>query len=482
MEVLDVRQVRRVRRVGAIRAVKYQRRRLENALVLAGMESLGLVFALLLAGGIRVVVFGSALIPIWSWILIPTWCVGGYMLRILPGWGMAAVEQLRRLTLLLGVTFGSATILMFAGGFADETSRLTLFLAFLFSMVTVPLGRSIAKSTLIKAGLWGVDTAIYGGGELGRRVIQGLREEPGIGYRPMVVYDDDEDLWGERIEGVPVGGPLDQRGHGAPVAIVALQGTAPEQIVGLLEGPLTFYSRIVIAPDLMGSPSLWVRSRDIGGTIGLEIACNLFDPLSRGIKRSVDFLLTVVTIPAWGTICAIIAGLIWLEDRHDPLFRQKRVGMYGDSFSTLKFRTMVPDAERVLQQALEENAELREEWGTHYKLKNDPRITRVGRFLRKTSLDELPQLINVIRGEMSLVGPRPLPAYHHGELPAQVRHLRDRVRPGMTGLWQVSGRSDTGNEGFVRWDSYYVRNWSPWLDAVILVRTLRVVLKREGAY
>jgi Undecaprenyl-phosphate galactose phosphotransferase WbaP len=482
MEVLDVRLVRSVKRVGAKRAVMYQRRRFENAMVIAGMESLGIISALMLAGSIRALIFGSALIPLWSWILIPTWCFGGYVLRILPGWGMASVEQLRRLTLLLGFTFGAVAILMFVGGFADETSRMTLMLAFIFSLLLVPIGRTMAKGMLIRAGVWGVDTAVYGAGELGRRVIQGLREEPGIGYRPMVVYDDNEDLWGERIEGVPVAGPLDQRGHGAPVAIVALQDTPPEQIVGLLEGPLTFYRRIVIAPDLLGSPSLWVRSRDIGGTLGLEITCNLFDPLSRGIKRSVDFILTTLTVPVWGTICGILAGLIWLEDRQSPLFRQKRVAMYGEEFETLKFRTMVPDAEGVLQRALDKDPELREEWEMHYKLKNDPRITKVGRFLRKTSLDELPQLINVLRGEMSLVGPRPLPRYHHGELPDQVRHLRDRVRPGMTGLWQVSGRSDSGNEGFVRWDSYYVRNWSPWLDAVILFRTFRVVLKREGAY
>jgi Undecaprenyl-phosphate galactose phosphotransferase WbaP len=482
MEVFDVRLVRSVKRVGARRAVLYQRRRLENAAMLASMESIGLVTALMLAGGVRAAIFGSALIPAWSWILVPTWCIGGYLLRILPGWGMAAVEQLRRLTLLLGITFGAVAILMFVGGFADQTSRMTLFLAFVFALVTVPLSRSIAKGILIRVGIWGVDTAVYGGGELGRRVIQGLREEPGIGYRPMVIYDDDEALWGETIEGVPVGGPLDQRGHGAPVAIVALQETPPEQIVGLLEGPLTFYRRVVIAPDLMGSPSLWVRSRDIGGTIGLEIACNLFDPLSRGLKRSVDFMLSALSIPFWGTVCAVLAGLIWLEDRQSPLFRQKRVGMYGDEFETLKFRTMVSDAEGALQRALDEDPDLRREWETHYKLKVDPRITRVGRFLRKTSLDELPQLINVLRGEMSLVGPRPLPRYHHGELPDQIRHLRDRVRPGMTGLWQISGRSDSGNEGFIRWDAYYVRNWSPWLDAVILFRTIRVVLTRKGAY
>jgi lipopolysaccharide/colanic/teichoic acid biosynthesis glycosyltransferase len=146
-----------------------------------------------------------------------------------------------------------------------------------------------------------------------------------------------------------------------------------------------------------------------------------------------------------------------------------------------KFRTMMPGAEQVLQSKLASDAELKQEWETNFKLKVDPRITRIGRFLRRTSLDELPQLFNVLRGQMSLVGPRPLPRYHHNELSTQVMKLRVRVRPGMTGLWQISGRSDTGNAGIERWDSYYVRNWSVWLDAVILARSVRAVVRGEGA-
>ena len=143
---------------------------------------------------------------------------------------------------------------------------------------------------------------------------------------------------------------------------------------------------------------------------------------------------------------------------------------------------MIPNAEAMLRKKLAEDADLRREWEANYKLKNDPRITRVGAILRKTSLDELPQLINVLRGEMSLVGPRPLPYYHHQELNQQTKSLRERVRPGLTGLWQVSGRSDAGTAGMQRWDTYYVRNWSVWLDIVILVRTIQTVIKGGGAY
>ena len=143
---------------------------------------------------------------------------------------------------------------------------------------------------------------------------------------------------------------------------------------------------------------------------------------------------------------------------------------------------MVPHAEKVLQQKLAEDPALRAEWETSFKLTHDPRITRLGRLMRKTSLDELPQLVNVLRGEMSLVGPRPLPVYHQEKLLAPVRALRERVRPGMTGLWQVSGRSWSGITSMQKWDTYYVRNWSVWLDIVILVRTVRAVARGYGAF
>uniref|UniRef100_UPI002869B855 sugar transferase n=1 Tax=Deinococcus sp. TaxID=47478 RepID=UPI002869B855 len=195
-----------------------------------------------------------------------------------------------------------------------------------------------------------------------------------------------------------------------------------------------------------------------------------------------DILMVTLSAPLWLPVCLLLAGLIWLEDRTTPVFFQKRVGLLDVPFTAWKFRTMVPNAEAVLQQKLATDSALRAEWEANYKLRNDPRITRIGRLLRRTSLDELPQLINVLRGDMSLVGPRPLPQYHHEQLSPQAQKLRLLVSPGMTGLWQVSGRSESGNLGMERWDPYYVRNWSIWLDLYILIRTFSVVLKGSGAY
>ena len=143
---------------------------------------------------------------------------------------------------------------------------------------------------------------------------------------------------------------------------------------------------------------------------------------------------------------------------------------------------MVPNAELVLEQALNSNKILMDEWKQSYKLKKDPRITKIGRFLRISSLDEIPQLINVLNGNMSVVGPRPLPIYHHNDLPRYVQNLRTQVKPGITGMWQVSGRSESGTNGMKKWDPYYVRNWSVWLDIVILFRTVKAVFSKKGAY
>jgi len=180
-------------------------------------------------------------------------------------------------------------------------------------------------------------------------------------------------------------------------------------------------------------------------------------------------------------LLAAIAILIKMNSPGPVFFGQQRIGQGGRRFIAWKFRSMVVDADRVLKEYLAKRPDLREEWERDQKLKNDPRVTRVGRILRKLSLDELPQLWNVIKGEMSLVGPRPI-------VQDELAKYGDKgtfylkVKPGMTGLWQVSGRNDISYKERVELDVYYVRNWSVWLDLYILARTVWVVLFGKGAY
>ncbi|EHW2479843.1 sugar transferase, partial [Escherichia coli] len=168
-------------------------------------------------------------------------------------------------------------------------------------------------------------------------------------------------------------------------------------------------------------------------------------------------------------------------DGGPAIYGHDRVGIHGKTFKCLKFRSMVVNSKEILDELLKNDPKAKEEWDATFKLKNDPRITKIGAFLRKTSLDELPQLLNVLKGEMSLVGPRPI-------INAELERYNDQVdyyllsKPGMTGLWQVSGRSDVDYDTRVYFDAWYVKNWSMWNDIAILLKTVIVVLKKDGAY
>lgn len=248
--------------------------------------------------------------------------------------------------------------------------------------------------------------------------------------------------------------------------------------------PSLRYGRVLLVEEREGVQSLWVTTRDIGGTLALELEKNLLDRRNRIVKRVMDVLLGgilffLVSLP----LIFLLAALVFLVSPGNPFFVQEREGLGGRTIRVWKLRTMYPDAEARLQKYLESSPEAKEEWNRYFKLKHDPRILPgIGHFLRKTSLDELPQLWNVVRGEMSLVGPRPFPFYHLEAFDEEFRELRRSVLPGMTGLWQVSARSDGDVERQRFLDSYYIRNWSLWLDVYILSLTFLVVIRGKGAY
>jgi Undecaprenyl-phosphate galactose phosphotransferase WbaP len=206
--------------------------------------------------------------------------------------------------------------------------------------------------------------------------------------------------------------------------------------------------------------------------------------LARPVPRLLKRLFDVVGAAALLALLApLFAYLSWRirQTGGAAIFSHQRVGRYGRAFGCLKFRTMVPDAEIVLRRFLEGDPQARVKWERDFKLKDDPRVTPIGALLRRTSLDELPQLWNVLKGEMSLVGPRPIIEEELQRYGDQVDYYLE-ARPGITGLWQISGRNDTTYEDRVALDCWYVRNWSLWYDLVILVKTISVVLQRRGAY
>ena len=286
------------------------------------------------------------------------------------------------------------------------------------------------------------------------------------------------------VEGVPVVGDLSL----APVlskrlkiryAILAMPGLDSQKLLRLSEQVGSFFTHMLIIPDLFGFGTLGVPAREIGGVLGLEVQQRLLLPTSRLAKRTLDVGLTV-----FGSICispliVLLALLIKLDSRGPILYWQPRLGRDGRTFQAAKFRSMYGDGEARLRAILDGDPKLKAEYEEFHKLARDPRVTRIGRILRKYSLDELPQLLSVVRGDMSLVGPRPYLEREVKDMEGQEIVIL-RATPGMTGMWQVSDRNTTGFSERLKMDVNYVRNWSPWLDIYILARTLEVVLRGTG--
>jgi Undecaprenyl-phosphate galactose phosphotransferase WbaP len=242
------------------------------------------------------------------------------------------------------------------------------------------------------------------------------------------------------------------------------------------------YRDIIIVPDLRELPTLWVRSRDLNGLIGLQVRRNLLLRRNRLLKQTTDHLIALPLALLSVPIVAVLALWIMAVSAGSPFYTQVRAGKNGRPIKVWKLRTMYSDAEARLEEHLAQDADARQQWNRYFKLTDDPRILPgVGHFLRRTSLDELPQIFNVLRGEMSLVGPRPFPKYHLDQFDQTFQSLRSSVVPGITGLWQVSARSDGDLEVQQALDTYYIRNWSIWIDFYILSQTLGAVLAGRGA-
>lgn len=463
------------------RAHPFLRRRLRDAFALHLIDGLMLLLAVWGGDAILLLCHGVPILLHRMLLVIPVWWVGCWLTHLVPGWGLGAVEELRRIELLLLTIFAGGAVALFLGMSSRGGSRITFLAAYMLAAVLVPLGRALMKHILFALNLWGIPVSIYGDRETVPKVAEALKADRSLGFVPSAVMSDDY-RQGEGVAGLPVLGGWHNVTRRTPVAVVAPGDMPRDRLVNVMEGPLDCYHTILLVPDLKSAPSLWVKPCDLQGILGLQIQRNLLDPLAAWPKTIVERLLVWLTLPLWGSVCLLLMFLVWLHDQRSPVFAQERIGRNNIRFKAYKLRTMVPDAEAVLLRKLRDNPELKAEWEKHYKLQKDPRITFIGRFLRKTSLDELPQLWCVLTGTMALVGPRPLPPYHHQELHSRTQHLRVKVRPGLTGLWQVSGRSDSGTAGMDRWDTYYVTNWSVWLDIIILARTVRVVLLGSGAY
>ena len=402
--------------------------------------------------------------------------------RRFPTWKMAQI-------VFRAVFFSILTIalLMYFGKVGAVVSRLFVAMTGVFAFIFVVGARFLLREILNRNHLMEVPVLFVGAGETAAELVKTLEAQGGCGMKVVGFIAD-----------TPMAARLRGRyrllGHmehlervlhltGVQHVIVTATGLPAAEQVHIINRIQPYVKNVIFVPDLLGAP---VSNMDIDGLLDnslmlLRFRNNLAHWYNRALKRVFDLVLSLAGLIVVLPVTLVIAVLIRMDGPGPIFFAHRRIGQGGREFPCYKFRSMVPDAENVLKDYLAAHPEAREEWERDFKLKDDPRITHIGAFLRKTSLDELPQFFNVLKGDMSLVGPRPIIA---AEIPKYGEYFADfcLVPPGITGMWQVNGRSDTTYEERVQMDTWYVRNWSVWIDIIYLFKTVAVVLERKGAY
>lgn len=358
-----------------------------------------------------------------------------------------------------------------------NSSRLWWALVWPLTALCLPLVRGALRSVMRHMDLWQRPTLVIGNGPNAREAAKAMRSEPALGFDILDFVDVNLIL---QNDGMVLRNFVEVPGMQFVLAVEAEQSDLREAILRKLAH--WGAEDVSVIPAMRGVP---LFGTDIYYFFSHEVALlklrnNLQYWPSRLLKRVFDLAAALVLLVLLALPFACMAWLV-RRDGGPAIFAHKRVGQSGREFACYKFRTMRVDAEEQLRLLLASDPALRDEWEREFKLHNDPRITGIGQFLRQTSLDELPQLFNVIRGEMSLVGPRPVIQAELAYYAEDVDYFL-LVRPGMTGLWQVSGRNDVDYDTRVYLDTWYVKNWSMWYDLALLFKTIKVVFQRKGAY
>ena len=378
-------------------------------------------------------------------------------------------------------------IILYTVKIAATTSRLFIAILWGLSFIILTIFRYITKKLLEKYQLLQVPVLIIGAGKTAELLVQGIKDDAGMGYQIIGLLEDNKVEEGI-LENYPVLGKFSDAEqvitkYHIQHVFIAAPGLEQGKLTKLIYKVQPLVKSMGVIPNLVGVPMGGIEAESLFNEklMLLRLRNNLARPVNRWIKTIFDYVLTITGTIAISPILIVIALWIYIDSPGPVIFKHRRIGKNGKEFNCYKFRSMCVDAKEKLEQLLANDPEARAEWEKDFKLKNDPRITKSGAFLRKTSLDELPQIFNVLKGEMSLVGPRPI---IRDEMQRYREYIDDylMVKPGITGMWQVSGRSDIDYAERVLLDSWYTRNWSVWLDITLLFKTFKVVLLRKGAY
>lgn len=461
---------------------------IRTSLPLVAIDLAAMVFAIAVARQFLLVLGGAAGMNISA--IFPPIALGfvivGAELGLYPGIQLSPVEEFRRLLVAVTCMFAVwAVSLLIIAPDSFSIQRWFLTLAFACSGATLVMARSVARRFLGGMSWWGFPTLVCGDDTRAIEVYEWLRTSPHVGLRPVGVIADPSNLELDGSEPWFLGDWTTVRSNAvdgkAYWALVIPSEEAQSDITEEVDSCLESVPHVQLISELSGLPDHWGGRRPVDGLDGIHIQQNLMLPGKRLVKRLIDLAVSVTALVALMPVLVAIAISVKLTSRGPVFYGHSRLGLDGRGFKAWKFRTMVADADKKLNDYLDKHPELKDEWEKDQKLKWDPRITLVGRVYRKLSLDELPQLWNVVLGEMSLVGPRPI-VTSEIEKYGDCWGLYTSVKPGITGLWQVSGRNNTTYDERVQLDEYYVRNWSPWLDLYLMIRTIRTVLFAEGAY
>jgi undecaprenyl-phosphate galactose phosphotransferase len=360
--------------------------------------------------------------------------------------------------------------------FKQEFSRLFMISGWVTTAIAIVIGRSVTRTVLKKYDLWHIKVLVIGTGSAAKKAIETINLEQELGYKYVgSVWPNPAAIEQGKVDWQEI-----YNQHNADHIIIA--GDRPELANKIIEKLLRLgipFSLFTVLQSLpAGNLSMYQFINQRAFLIIHDSKLQQFMP--RALKRGCDIVFSIIALIGLLPLMLIISFFVRL-DGGPATFKHGRIGIKGKKFDCLKFRSMIQNSEEALKLHLAENPEARAEWERDQKLSKDPRISAIGSFLRKSSLDELPQLINVIKGEMSLVGPRPIvtaEVYRYSE------NIDDYtiVRPGITGLWQVSGRNNVSYDERVEMDAWYVRNWSIWLDIFIILKTIPALLSKSGAY
>ena len=419
------------------------------------------------------------------WQYLPVFILIFQISNLYHGVSLAPSEEMKRFIIASTLAYGGIIMSRFIEKDVWDPINNAFIISCFFSTLILLTARSVTHWLLYKTKLGGIPTVIYGSGSTGKLVADCLLGSIRNGYTPVLFLDDN--LAGENeYKGIPVIHDISAgydivKKYNIKMAIIAMPELDADKLKRLTRSSVSAFRYNVIIPNFYNISNIWMSVRDFNGVLGLDTSNKLRISLNVIIKHFMDISIVsiggIIILP----FLLIVALLVKLTSPGPVLYRHKRLGKNGKYFYAYKFRSMVIDSEEKLKKLLESDPAIKTEWEINQKIQNDPRITKFGGFLRRTSIDEFPQLINILKGEMSLVGPRPIVDAEIEKYGEDYERIFS-IKPGLTGLWQVSGRSDTNYTERVTYDSYYLQSWSVWLDLWIIFKTFGVVIMGKGAY